>query len=191
MVRTAIFCSGKGSHFSTINIARDIGINIEPTFFFSDKPAAPCYDKALDMWPLIEARAFAPFTTIYETREDYDKNIREEMDPYNIELVLFLGYMKIVTPTFLKEAPPIINIHPSLLPAFKGKDAIQRALSYGVKYTGATAHYVTEELDSGPIISQKIIAIEKGITHDQLKSLLFLSEQAALIEALQIHLRDK
>jgi phosphoribosylglycinamide formyltransferase-1 len=189
MVRTAIFCSGKGSHLQTIAIAKDIGIKIEPIFFFSDNTDAPCYEKAMDMWPSIEARAMRP--SLFTNREEYDKEIRNIMDPYNIELILFLGYMRIVSPIFLKDAPPIINIHPSLLPSFKGKDAIQQALDYGVIYTGATAHYVNEELDGGPIISQQVIKIEKEMTYDRLKTWLFLAEQSVLIEALQIHLGDK
>lgn len=185
MVRTALFCSGKGSHLTTINIARSISLDIEPIFFFSDNTEAPCYDKAMDMWPNIEARAMHPI--LFNSREEYDQEVRKIMDPYNIELILFLGYMRIVTPTFLKNAPPIINIHPSLLPAFKGKDAIRQALDAGVKYTGCTAHYVNEELDGGPIISQRVVEID-DMTYEELKEILFLYEQSTLIEALQIHL---
>ena len=185
MVRVALFCSGKGSHLDTVQRMINYGIDLEPVFFFSDNTDADCYDKAMDMWPDIEARSMSPF--MCSSRKEFDEEVREMMDPYNIELILFLGYMRVVTPTFLKGAPPIINIHPSLLPAFKGKDAIQQALDAGVEIIGATAHYVDEELDGGPIITQEAMGLQDE-DFDIVKHNVFILEQRALIRAIQKHL---
>ena len=82
---------------------------------------------------------------------------------YNVGLIVLAGFMKVLSKGFVSKFPyRIINIHPSLLPSFKGKDAIKRAYDYGVKYTGVTVHYVTEEVDSGPIILQEVVKIEEG-----------------------------
>lgn len=188
MVKTALFCSGKGSHLETVELMIKEGLEIEPVFFFSNKPSAPCNQRAKEIFPDINALSISH--TMF-SRPEFDSLVRYQMDQHDIELVLFLGYMRVVTPVFLHQAPPIINIHPSLLPSFKGKDAIQQAIDAGVTVAGVTAHYVNGELDGGPIIMQEAINIKQGIDHDVLKAALFIAEQRALISAVRIHLRNQ
>jgi len=184
-MRVALFSSGQGSHLRTIKMAKASGLNIEPVFFFTNKLRAPCYQEAIKIFPNISATAFSHTRF---SRPTFDFLVKQELDRYNVELVLFLGYMRVVTPVFLHQAPPIINIHPSLLPAFKGAKAIEQALEYGCKITGCTAHYVTDELDGGPIIYQQSVRIEEGMGYTRLKSMVYYAEANTLIKAIKIHM---
>lgn len=185
--RIAIFCSGKGTHLQTIEMAMAAGLDIEPVFFFTNNPGSSCYSEALKRFPKINAMALSH--TMFNWRHHHEQAIRAEMDEYDIDLVLFLGYMRVVTSVFLEGAPPIINIHPSLLPAFKGsRDALRDAVDYGCKVTGCTAHYVTVELDDGPIIAQSPIHIFDGMSMDHLRSSLQGVEKIVLIKAIKTHL---
>ncbi|NQV11668.1 MAG: formyltetrahydrofolate deformylase [Cyanobacteria bacterium] len=106
-----------------------------------------------------------------------------------IELVVLAKYMQVLSPTFLAVCPPVINIHHSFLPAFQGAQPYQRAWQRGVKLIGATAHYVTEELDAGPIIEQATVAVSH---RDEVEDLIRKgrdSERLALARALRVHLR--
>jgi phosphoribosylglycinamide formyltransferase-1 len=97
---------------------------------------------------------------------------------YNTELLVLAGFMKILSSKFIHSLPynSMINLHPSLLPAFQGKDAIEQALNYGVKYTGITIHYVDEGIDTGMIIDQKILSINKDDTFNTLQARIKIIE---------------
>lgn len=98
----------------------------------------------------------------FTTKTDYELEILRILDYYQIDIVYLCGYTPIVGKTMInKYLQKIINIHPALLPSFKGLNAIDQALTYGVKYTGITIHYVIEEIDSGEIIDQRVIRINK------------------------------
>ena len=118
-----------------------------------------------------------------------EKIILESLASYNIDLVVLAKYMQILSPNFLKAFPNVINIHHSFLPAFKGAKPYHRAWKRGVKLIGATAHYVTDELDDGPIIDQAIV----NISHrDEVEDLIRKGrdiERIALARALTFHLR--
>ena len=118
---------------------------------------------------LVFAKKFSiPFLIINTKKRNYELLILKKIKKYNISLICLAGYMKIVSRNFLSMyRKKIINIHPSLLPSFKGIDAIRQAIDYGVKISGLTTHYINEELDSGEIIKQKEIVIE-GLTFEEI-----------------------
>ena len=112
---------------------------------------------------------------IYDSKKDFDTELVKYLKERNIELICLAGYMRRLTPYFIKEyASKIINIHPALLPSFKGLNGVKDALDYGVKITGPTVHFVTEEVDGGPIISQSAVEVKD----DDDEELAFVGLQA-------------
>ena len=102
----------------------------------------------------VDVFAFQPKD--YASKEDYEREIAVELQQRGVELIVLAGYMRLLSPSFVEfYSGRIINIHPSLLPAFPGKDAIGQALDYGVKMTGVTVHFVDGGMDTGPVIAQK------------------------------------
>lgn len=119
------------------------------------------------------------------TREQHDAEIAAELKKYNVELVCLAGYMRLLSKDFIRAFPnQIINIHPSLLPAFKGLNAQKQAFDYGVKFTGCTVHFVDEELDHGAIIAQKIVEVKDDDTAQTLSARILKQEHALYIEAI-------
>lgn len=123
-------------------------------------------------------------------RADYDKKICEELEKYSVDLVVLIGYMRILTPDFVRLwSDRVINVHPSLLPAFAGKmdtEVHQAVLDSGEQKTGCTIHYVTQEVDAGPIVLQKQCNVLPGDTAEHLKERVQQLEGMALIEAIQL-----
>ena len=106
----------------------------------------------------------------FKSREDFDRFVVKILKKEKIELVVLAGFMRILSKYFVNQFKnKILNIHPALLPAFKGKDAIKRAYEYGVKVTGVTIHFVDEKVDHGPIIIQKALEIKKGESLEELE----------------------
>jgi phosphoribosylglycinamide formyltransferase-1 len=105
---------------------------------------------------------------IFETRQEYDAVLAERVAAHGAELVVGAGYLRILTPVFLKRFPMIINVHPSLLPEFKGLRAIQQALEAGVERTGVTVHVMVEDVDAGPVIRQEVVPILPDDTAEKL-----------------------
>lgn len=122
------------------------------------------------------------------SRIDYDKKVSAVLHAHNVDLILLIGYMRILSNEFVQEwRNKIINVHPSLLPAFAGsmdQQVHQAVLDAGVKETGCTVHYVTEEVDAGPIIIQKKCPVLPGDTAEILKQRVQMLEGEALIEAI-------
>ncbi|WP_375104737.1 phosphoribosylglycinamide formyltransferase [Paenibacillus sp. RS8] len=165
--RIAVFASGQGSNFAALIDAQRAGLlgegNIE--LLVSDKPEAPVAKRAEDAG--IPALLLRPKD--FASREDYEAEIVAELQRREIGLVVLAGYMRLITPVLLTPyAGRIINIHPSLLPAFAGKDAIGQALEYGVKLTGVTVHFVDGGMDTGPVIAQRSVALQDNDTADSL-----------------------
>jgi phosphoribosylglycinamide formyltransferase-1 len=102
-------------------------------------------------------------------REEYDEELGRILRAHGVDLVCLAGYMRLLSAPFIRSfAGRIVNIHPSLLPAFPGLDAQRQALDHGVKVSGATVHFVDEGLDSGPIVAQEAVAVEESDTHESL-----------------------
>lgn len=151
--RIAVFASGVGSNFEAIVSACESGeLNADVLLVVCDKPQAEVVARAKRH--NVESFAFEPKS--YSSKSDYEREIVARLDALGIELVCLAGYMRIVGDTLLRAySGRIINIHPSLLPAFRGARAVEQALEYGVKVFGITIHYVDESLDGGKIIAQQ------------------------------------
>lgn len=167
MKRIAVFASGGGSNYQAIMEyfkARSC-TNVEVALVVCDKPQAKVIKKA---------KHWATPTLVVRPREylskvEYEQHILEYLKQQNIDFLVLAGYMRLLGPTLLEPYHgKIINLHPSLLPAFPGKDAIGQALAYGVKVTGVTVHFVDEGMDTGPIIVQESIKVALDDTYETL-----------------------
>lgn len=130
-----------------------------------------------------------------KTREEYDREIIKILESENVDLVLLIGYMRILSKEFVQRYKNrIMNIHPSLLPAFGGgmdKDVHKAVLESGVKVTGCTLHFVDEGVDTGPIILQKPVMIEEGDTIESLKAKVQKAEQEIILKAIRLFMDGK
>lgn len=153
MKKLAVFASGSGTNFEAIAQAcADGRINAEVAIMICDKPGAPVVARAERFG--IPSFVFSPKS--YSCKADFEKEIVAKMNVLGIDLVCLAGYMRIVGDVLLGAyGGRIINIHPSLLPAFRGAHAVEQAVEYGVKVYGITIHYVNDELDGGRIIAQR------------------------------------
>ncbi|WP_243290977.1 phosphoribosylglycinamide formyltransferase [Bacillus sp. FJAT-47783] len=166
MKRIAVFASGNGSNFqSIVDSIKDRKLEAEVSLLVCDKVGAKVVERAER--ENIPRFVFTPKE--YESKAHFEQDIIEELRQNDIDFIFLAGYMRLIGPTLLKEYEgKIINIHPSLLPSFPGKNAIEQALEAGVKVTGVTIHYVDEGMDTGPIIAQKAVEID---AEDDAKSL--------------------
>jgi phosphoribosylglycinamide formyltransferase 1 len=125
--------------------------------------------------------------TKFPTREDYDRELVKQLRIRNVRLVCLAGFMRLLSPVFIEAFPnAILNIHPSLLPAFPGLNAQYQAWEHGAKYTGVTVHLVTAELDDGPIILQQPVPVHDDDTPDTLAGRILEEEHRLYPEAIQI-----
>lgn len=158
--RIAVFASGRGSNFQALVEAQRKGLlGAEIRLLVCDKPEAPVVElaKAAN----VDVFVFQP--KAYVSKEAYEREIAEELDSRDVDLLVLAGYMRLLSPSFVETySGRIINIHPSLLPAFPGKDAIGQAIEYGVKMTGVTVHFVDGGMDTGPVIAQRAVEVREG-----------------------------
>lgn len=157
-MKIAIFASGTGTNYQAIAAAVAAGQlpQVELALVLSDRPQAPVLAKAAaDHVPTVFVDPKA-----YGSKMAFEEHVLEILQKHQIELIVLAGYMRIIGQTLLAAyRGKIINIHPSLLPSFPGKNGIADAFAYGVKITGATVHYVDDGIDTGPIIAQETIRI--------------------------------
>ena len=167
MKKIAVFASGSGSNFQAIAVAAQAGIlNAEISLLVCDKPGAFAVDRA-DMLG-IPALVISPKS--YPAKAAYEEEILQKLISLDVEIIVLAGYMRLIGPTLLEAYEgKIVNIHPSLLPAFPGKDAIGQALAAGIETTGVTIHYVDEGMDTGPIIASASVRVEAGETRESLQ----------------------
>jgi phosphoribosylglycinamide formyltransferase 1 len=167
MMKLAIFASGSGSNFQAIMDSVNAGLlAADVSLLVCDRPGAYVLERA-------ERHGIQAFTFSaknYASKEEYESAILREIQLLEIDFIVLAGYMRLIGPTLLREFEGrIINIHPSLLPAFPGKDAIGQALAAGVAVTGVTVHYVDAGMDTGPIIEQREVLISDGETRETLQ----------------------
>jgi phosphoribosylglycinamide formyltransferase-1 len=117
------------------------------------------------------------------SREDYDRELADSVAAHGVSLVVGAGYMRVLSPVFLERFPAILNVHPSLLPEFRGLRAVARALEARVRETGVTVHFMVEEVDAGPIVAQKEVPILPGDTEETLLERLHPVEHRLLVGA--------
>ncbi|SDJ52131.1 phosphoribosylglycinamide formyltransferase [Salimicrobium halophilum] len=167
MTNIAVFASGTGSNFDALAEAIDRNeVDAEISLLVSDKPSSKVVDKAKERG--IEVLSFHPGD--FNGKAGYEQVILGACQEHNIEWIVLAGYMRLVGTTLLTPFEGrIINIHPSLLPAFPGKNAVGQALEAGVKVTGVTVHLVDEGMDTGPIIDQQAIRIEEEDTEEDVQ----------------------
>lgn len=158
MKKIAIFASGSGTNFEAIAQAcADGRIDARVELLVCDVPGAKVLERAERFG--VPAFCFRPKS--YACKADFEREIADRMDALGIDLVCLAGYMRIIGPTLLERyGGRIINIHPALLPAFKGAHAVEDAVAYGVKVYGITIHWVDETLDGGKIIAQEAFHYE-------------------------------
>ena len=123
----------------------------------------------------------------FGTREKFDREAAKHLKERNIELIVLAGFMRLLSPYFINEYRlRIINVHPALLPAFKGTHGIKDALAYGAKVTGPTVHFVDEELDNGPIILQRAVEVRDDDTEESLLERVHKEEHKIYPEAIKL-----
>lgn len=182
MKKIAVFASGGGTNFEAIVAASERGeIPAEVALLVCDKPAAPVVERATRHG--VETFVFSPKQ--YDSKAGYEREIVRRLDAAGVELVCLAGYMRIVGEELLKAYEGrIVNIHPSLLPAFRGAHAIEQALEYGVKVFGVTIHYVDASLDGGRIIAQRAFPYE-GADAAELETMIHAVEYPLYIETIK------
>ena len=165
--RLAVLASGFGSNLQAIiDQAQNLNINGEIVLVFSNNENAYALERAKKHG--IKSASFNPGQ--FESRQQYDKELLALLQNEKIDLIVMAGYMLLVGQEIIKEfSSRIINIHPALLPSFKGTHGIRDAFDYGVKVTGVTVHFVEEDLDTGPVISQEAVIIAEDDTIETLE----------------------
>lgn len=160
VTKIAVFASGSGSNFEAIAEGINKGLlQAQIALVVTDKPGAFVGTRAQKFnIPVLELAPKA-----FETKADYEAAIVKVLRDKKVEWIVLAGYMRLVSDTLLAAYPNrIVNIHPSLLPSFPGKDAIGQALAHGVKVTGVTVHFVDEGMDTGPILAQAAVDVVDG-----------------------------
>ena len=188
MKRLGILLSGRGSNFEAIaaQVARG-AIDAEIGVVISSRAAA----RGLDVAGQQGLNAVSIPSKGLD-REVYDRLLIDELRRSQVDLVCLAGFMRLLSASFIREFPNrILNIHPSLLPAFPGLDAQHQALQHGVKITGCTVHFVDEDLDAGPIILQAAVPVEDNDTVETLSARILEQEHRIYSDAIRIVLSGR
>jgi phosphoribosylglycinamide formyltransferase 1 len=179
--KLGILLSGRGSNFEAIADSIQTGkLQAEIAIVISNRGEAKGLQSARQRGlrtQLIVSKG--------RIREEHDAEVIAALNGANVDLVCLAGYMRLLSPEFVRAFPDrILNIHPSLLPAFPGLDAQKQALEYGVKVSGCTVHFVDEHLDHGPIILQRTVPVLDGDDEGSLSSRILQQEHLAYSEAI-------
>jgi phosphoribosylglycinamide formyltransferase-1 len=182
--RIGVLLSGRGSNFEALAESAAAGRipDAEITVVISNRAGAPGTEKARARG--IEARVIP--SKGYE-REAYDRLVAAALEEKRVDLVCLAGFMRLLSPYFVaKFRNRILNIHPSLLPAFPGLEAQRQALEHGVKFSGCTVHFVDENLDAGPIVRQAVVPVLDSDTVETLSVRILVEEHRIYTEAARI-----
>jgi phosphoribosylglycinamide formyltransferase-1 len=188
MKRLGILLSGRGSNFGAIADSISEGrLDAEIGVVISNRPGAPGIAAAQERgFParVLESKGL--------DREIYDRRLVAALRENKVDLVCLAGYMRLLSGYFIREFQmKILNIHPSLLPAFPGLDAQHQALEHGVKFSGCTVHFVEEGLDSGPIVRQAVVPVEDDDTAESLSARILIEEHRIYSQAIALVLSGK
>lgn len=184
LMRIGILISGRGTNMAALaDAVRDGRVpGAEVAVVLSDKPSAAGRVRARDRGlrtALVERKG--------RTREEHEREMISALRAHGVEIVCLAGFMRLLSPCFIEEfRGRILNIHPSLLPAFPGLDAQRQAIEHGVKLSGCTVHFVDESLDGGPIITQRVVPVLDSDTVDALAARILAEEHKAYPEALAL-----
>ena len=185
----AVFVSGNGTNLQAIIDEISQGkIKAKIALVVSDNKDAYALTRAKKAG--IETFVLSPKG--FKTREDYDKEIIKELEKRNVGLVVLAGFMRLVSSYFVRQYKnKIFNVHPALLPSFKGTHGIKEAFEYGMKSTGITVHFVDDELDHGPIILQETVKIKENDTLETLEERIHKIEHKLYPEAIKLFTEGK
>ncbi|NLK62504.1 MAG: phosphoribosylglycinamide formyltransferase [Fusobacteria bacterium] len=190
MMKIGILASGNGSNLQAIidSINKGYLQNAEISIVISDNENAYALKRSKDN----NIKNLYINKKEYKTRIEYDTKIVEVLKEEKIELVILAGYLRWISEYFVNEyRGRIMNIHPSLLPSFKGLNAIEKAYNYGVKITGVTVHFVDETEDAGPIILQETIIINENMSLEKLEEEIHKIEHKLYPKAIDLFIKDK
>lgn len=181
-MRLAVLLSGRGSNFQAIHEAVQRGeLDAEIVCVLSNRPDAPGIQRARELGyaaHVIDHKAFA-------NRAAHEDEVLRVLDEAHPDFIALAGYMRLLSASFIERyRHRIVNIHPSLLPAFPGVDAQAQAVAYGVKVSGCTVHLVDEHLDAGPILVQRVVEVRDDDTAETLAARILTQEHEAYVEAL-------
>jgi phosphoribosylglycinamide formyltransferase-1 len=181
--RLGILISGRGSNMEAIAASVERGeLDAAIAVVISNRPDAPGLEIARRRG--LEAISI-PSRGL--DREIYDRMLVDALRRYETDLVCLAGFMRLLSAGFIRSFPNrILNIHPSLLPAFPGLDAQRQALEHGVKVTGCTVHFVDEDLDAGPIVLQRTVPVRDDDTVESLSARILVEEHRAYSDAIRI-----
>jgi len=182
--RIAILISGRGSNMIALSkaVARGEVPGAEIVLVVSDKPRAAGLNAASELGLktlVVERRG--------RSREEHEAEIISALRARKVDLVCLAGYMRLLSSCFIEAFPHrILNIHPSLLPAFPGLDAHRQALAHGVKFSGCTVHFVDDTLDGGPIIAQRVVPVLDDDSEETLSARILEEEHSVYAQALRL-----
>lgn len=183
MTRLGILLSGRGSNFLAIAENIRLGkLKAEIAIVISNRPDAPGIDSARQLGLPV---AVLPSQGL--KRLEHDQQVVAALQEAGVELVILAGYLRLLSPWFVQQFPgKILNIHPSLLPAFPGLESQRQALEYGVQFSGCTVHFVDEHLDHGTIILQKAVPVLPTDDEHALAERILIQEHIAYSEAIAL-----
>ena len=187
MTRLAVLCSGRGTDLQSIIDAIKAGsLNAEISIVLTDKPNV----KALERAELAGIKNLCVDRKKFDSRAEFEAEILRQID--GVDLVVLAGFMRILSPEFVRRyAGRLMNIHPSLLPAFPGAHAHRDVLAYGVKISGCTVHFVDEGTDSGPIILQAAVEVREDDTEETLSARVLEQEHIIYPRAIQLFVEGR
>lgn len=185
----AIFCSGNGTNLQAIIDSRKKGyIKADIKLVVSDAPGCYAITRAKDAC----LRTLVVESGNFKTKKDFESEILKALKKENIDLVVLAGYMRILSGDFISAYEnKILNIHPALLPSFKGAHGIKDAFEYGVKITGVTVHFVTKDMDAGPIILQSSVKVTDDDTEETFAEAIHEEEHKIYPRAIQLFVEGK
>ncbi|HSA94583.1 MAG TPA: phosphoribosylglycinamide formyltransferase [Acidobacteriota bacterium] len=187
--RVAVLLSGRGSNFRAIRDAVERGaIDAEVALVLSNKADAPGLLSAREGGleaVFLDPKAFA-------SRDDYDRAVLDEVERRRVDLVCLAGYMRVLTPALCDALKyRIVNIHPALLPSFPGLHVQQKAIDWGVRFSGCTVHFVAAEVDMGPIILQACVPVLQDDTEDALAARILVEEHKIYPESVGLYFQGR
>jgi phosphoribosylglycinamide formyltransferase 1 len=184
MIRLAVLLSGRGSNFAAIHDAISArALEADIVAVVSNRKDAPGLIRARE-W---RYPAYAVDHKVFPSREAHENHILRILDAARPDFIALAGYMRLLSASFIERwRNRIVNIHPSLLPAFPGVDAQAQAIAHGVKVSGCTVHFVDEHLDAGPIIVQRAVPVLDEDDADSLSARILAEEHQAYVEALRL-----
>jgi phosphoribosylglycinamide formyltransferase 1 len=184
VIRIGVLVSGSGSNLQSImDACEHLDIDGQVSIVISNLPGVYALERA----QVREIPTKVVSHAEYPDRENFDEELVKILKGYQVDLVVLAGFMRVLTPSFLRQYPGrVMNIHPALLPSFPGLGVRQKAIDYGVRFSGCTVHFVDEGVDTGPIIIQGVVPVYPEDTEERLKERILRLEHKIYPEAIEL-----